>query len=133
MSTKIVRCDRCRKRYRGHGNWNIEFIAGLVVGHLCPDCQTIEEDLEAELKLITDPPLRQTALLPPRKGAPKDQVVAYVTDLAHSLINSYPTPEIMRDKATKLESARTDAAEMVRLMRGIADEMESGTLYEVSP
>ncbi|GAA1078068.1 hypothetical protein [Tsukamurella spumae] len=45
----IIKCSRCRRRYRGHGDWNITVKASVIVGHLCPDCQTPEENAEAEI------------------------------------------------------------------------------------
>ena len=36
----------------------------------------------------------------------------------------------MRAKADRLAAARKDMPELVRLMRTIADDMESGELYE---
>jgi hypothetical protein len=47
-------------------------------------------------------------------------------------VNAYPTPEIMRAKADRLESHRNDGAarNMVTLMRAAADDMESGDLWE---
>jgi hypothetical protein len=51
--------------------------------------------------------------------------------LINGLVQTYPTPEIMRDKADKLAKARSDkqAATMVRTMRQLADDMESGELW----
>lgn len=43
----VIRCDRCRKRYRNHGDWNVIFQSGFIVGYLCPKCQTVEENAEA--------------------------------------------------------------------------------------
>jgi hypothetical protein len=44
MSAKIIRCERCQKRHRGQPNWNEDYVAGVVVGHICPDCQSAEEN-----------------------------------------------------------------------------------------
>jgi hypothetical protein len=55
-----------------------------------------------------------------------DENERYIT----GLIRTYSTPKIMRRKADLLAAARPDAAELVRMMRSIADEMESGELYE---
>jgi predicted DNA-binding transcriptional regulator AlpA len=49
MSARVVRCQRCGKRMRRDDGWNTVWIPGLVVGHECPDCQTPQADLEAEL------------------------------------------------------------------------------------
>lgn len=48
-----IKCDRCKRRYRGHGDWNTVFTQGFVTGHLCPACQTPEENAEAEINLAT--------------------------------------------------------------------------------
>lgn len=126
MSASVVKCGRCRKRQRSQAGWNGEYIAGLLVGHLCPDCQTPEEDLEAELNLITSPPQRQVRL----GGQTTKETV--VERLVLALVRSYPSPEIMRDKASQLATARKDpaAAQQVWLMRNVADGMESGDLWE---
>jgi hypothetical protein len=49
----ITRCDRCRKRYRGCGDWNLVVRQGFIVGHLCPTCQTPEENAEAVINEAT--------------------------------------------------------------------------------
>ncbi|OBB10721.1 hypothetical protein A5731_22665 [Mycolicibacterium conceptionense] len=124
MSVKVIRCDRCRRRYRNTAGWNADLIAGLIVGYLCPDCQAPQEDLEAELNLITGASVGY-AITP-------EPTVSFVEQLVRSLIQSYPTPEVMRDRADRLESARGDAqaTDMVRLMRSVADDMETGDLWE---
>ncbi|MHA3020126.1 hypothetical protein ACXPWS_07600 [Mycobacterium sp. BMJ-28] len=124
MSAKVIRCDRCRRRCRNTAGWNVDMIAGLVVGHLCPNCQTPEEDLDAELNLITG---RSDGYAV--RPDPDD-----LTEVVLGLVNTYPTPEVMRDRACALESRRRDpdAAQMVRLMRTLADDMESGDLWEVT-
>ena len=48
----------------------------------------------------------------------------------HNLVEMYPMPEIMRSKADRLAAARKDQSGLARLMRTIADDMESGALYE---
>ncbi|WP_420123729.1 hypothetical protein [Nakamurella sp.] len=45
--TDIVKCTRCGRRYRGHGEWNVVVSAGRPTGYLCPGCQTTEENVEA--------------------------------------------------------------------------------------
>lgn len=47
------RCARCDRRYKGRGDWNATVVAGVVVGLLCPSCQTVEENAEAESNLAT--------------------------------------------------------------------------------
>jgi hypothetical protein len=121
MTKKVIRCDRCRKRYRGQPNWNQDWVAGIVVGYTCPDCQTVEENLGAEVNLVLAPPeTRRAATL-----TTEDDRVNFI----YQLIEMYPTPDVMRHKADRLEAARKDKAELVRLMRTIADDMESGALY----
>lgn len=51
MSTKIHKCDRCGRRYRGQDDWNVTYRAGIVVGYRCPDDQTLDDKAEA---LIND-------------------------------------------------------------------------------
>jgi len=46
---KVERCSRCRRRLRSITGWNTVFRQGVVVGLLCPDCQTPEENAEAEI------------------------------------------------------------------------------------
>jgi len=108
---------------RDMAGWNDVSIAGLNVGHLCPDCQTPEEWMEAELRWIEhggQPYLREIRV------NNSDGLTRYI----EALVRSYPTPEIMRHKASQLEAARKDASENVRLMRCLADDMESGELWE---
>lgn len=122
-----VRCGRCgsyRRRSSDPFHWNEESVAGLVIGYLCPDCQTSEEHIEAEVNVTLSPPSEHRAVkVEGREGLVK---------LIYALIASYPTPDVLRAKADKLAKARTDeqATEMVRLMRSLADRMESGELYE---
>jgi DNA-directed RNA polymerase subunit RPC12/RpoP len=124
MSGKVQKCGRCGKRYRNQPGWNADMIAGLVAGVLCPDCQDPQEDLEAELNLV----------LGRSEGNALDMSdpEAAAEKLINGLVQAYPTPEIMRDKADKLATARSDeqAATMVRSMRQLADDMESGELWE---
>jgi hypothetical protein len=117
MTAKAQKCYRCGKRYRGHGNWNVDFIAGLKVGILCPDCQTSEEHIAAEVNLATED---YSGLQDVHMETGNDMV-----RLIHGLIQTYPTPEVMRAKADLLAGARKDspASEMVRLMRNLAADM----------
>ena len=47
----IIECMRCgRSELAGNAeNWNTVFDQGAIVGHVCPDCQTDEEDIEAQV------------------------------------------------------------------------------------
>ena len=69
MSTKVEKCMRCHRRFRGHGEWNHKWISGLLVGAICPDCQTMDEDLEAELSEITGASANWTFIPPPPTAA----------------------------------------------------------------
>jgi hypothetical protein len=124
MSAKVVKCYRCGKRHRGQDGWNEDYVAGLVIGHLCPDCQSSEENLGAEVNLVLNPPSDHRAV---KMKTSNDTV-----KLIMGLINVYPNEGLMRSKADLLEQRRKDsqAFEMVRLMRTIADAMESGELLE---
>lgn len=56
MSKKVIRCDRCSRRLRNprtDSRWNATFDRGNVVGYTCPDCQTIDENTEAEVNEAT--------------------------------------------------------------------------------
>ncbi|BDM69926.1 hypothetical protein HEK616_34130 [Streptomyces nigrescens] len=47
-------CDRCKRPMRGGGDgWNAVFDEGYAIGYLCPDCQTAEENAEAEVHEAT--------------------------------------------------------------------------------
>lgn len=51
---KIAQCDRCQRRPRGAKDfspWNFTMRNGVITGFVCPDCQTPEENAEAEVKL----------------------------------------------------------------------------------
>ena len=45
----VRRCNKCGKRWRGQDGWNVDIIAGLEAGYVCPNCKTSQQDLEAEL------------------------------------------------------------------------------------
>lgn len=50
-------CSRCDRRFRpsladAHA-WNGIFQQGVITGYLCPDCQSPEENAEAEINLAT--------------------------------------------------------------------------------
>jgi hypothetical protein len=51
-----------------------------------------------------------------------------VTKVVDGLVRTYPSPVILREKADQLEAARKDwqARWMVKVMHGVADDMESG-------
>ncbi|MBU3750611.1 MAG: hypothetical protein FGM52_09185 [Mycobacterium sp.] len=117
----VIKCCRCRKRCRNSDRWNVEFVAGLEVGYLCPNCQTDEEHLGAEVNLAMGTTQRMTQT----DGSDIGKIIC-------ELVNSYPTETVMRAKADRLELARSDpmARQMVMLMRRIADDMETGELYE---
>jgi transcription elongation factor Elf1 len=47
-------CSRCGSfSLRTIERWNAIYKAGVLVGVLCPDCQTVEENLEAEINFAT--------------------------------------------------------------------------------
>lgn len=50
---RVVRCSECHRRMRSMAGWNSVFKAGVVVGNLCPDCQTPEQNAEAEINEAT--------------------------------------------------------------------------------
>ncbi len=50
---KVMKCSRCQRRYRGQGDWNATVERGVIVGVLCPDCQTPDENAEAEINAAT--------------------------------------------------------------------------------
>ena len=51
----IVECARCGKiEFAGNAEgWNTVFDMGVIAGFLCPECQTPEEDLEAQVNEAT--------------------------------------------------------------------------------
>jgi hypothetical protein len=51
--SSVIKCARCRRRWRGQGDWNGTFSVGVMVGVLCPGCQTPEENTEAEVNQAT--------------------------------------------------------------------------------
>jgi hypothetical protein len=58
MTVIVIRCDRCGRRCRNPAafvtdEWNATLRQGVVVGHLCPDCQTPEENAEAAIHEAT--------------------------------------------------------------------------------
>lgn len=124
---KITRCRECGKRMRNPKGWNVEMIAGIEAGYLCPDCQTIEEDLVAELNLTLG---RSSVTEGFTVNSGDDLTDERLEEVINSLIRTYPTPEIMRDKADRLAQARGTRHWMVGIMRRTADNMDSGTLFD---
>lgn len=51
--SKAIRCERCNRRYRNQGDWNVELKGGLPVFYLCPACQTPEENTQAVIHEAT--------------------------------------------------------------------------------
>jgi hypothetical protein len=49
----IIRCGRCKRRLRNPYGWNVIGDKGSIIGYLCPNCQTPEENAEAEIKEAT--------------------------------------------------------------------------------
>lgn len=50
----VARCDRRRRRMRGaNTGWNSTVKQGIIVGYTCPNCQTPEENAEAEINAAT--------------------------------------------------------------------------------
>ena len=92
-SSKVVRCQRCRKRMRNMKG-GIPFMSPAVVGHLCPDCQTPGEDLEAELNLVLHPPSEW-------READLSNLEERERNI-RQLIVQYSTPKIMRYEADLL-------------------------------
>ena len=53
MARRVHRCHRCDRRVRRAAGWNVVLEAGLIVGLLCPACQSPEEDAEAVINEAT--------------------------------------------------------------------------------
>lgn len=122
---RIRRCSRCGRRVRNYNGWYVEMIAGIEVTYICPGCQTIEEDLEAELNLVLG---RSSVAKWITIKSINDLTDERLTEIIESLIRTYPAPEVMRDKANRLARAYGNQFWMVRLMLSVADDMESGEL-----
>jgi len=124
MSEKTRKCHRCGKLWRGQDGWNADYVAGLEVGVLCPDCQTAEEYVAAEVNLIDSP----AGSMHDGRISNQDDLVAFI----NMLIAIYPQPEVMRAKAEKLGRLRSDvmARQTAALMLRLAEDMESGEIYE---
>lgn len=53
--SKVHKCDQCRRRFRGQGDWNVIYRAGVIVAYRCPDCQSPENLAEASInEVFTD-------------------------------------------------------------------------------
>jgi hypothetical protein len=57
MSKEIIRCIRCKRIEAANGpeagGWNIVYEGGRPTGVICPNCQTPEESMEAEVNAAT--------------------------------------------------------------------------------
>ena len=56
MSSNVIRCDRCNRRLRNPKadcSWNVTIDRGRILGYICPSCQTVEENTEAEINEAT--------------------------------------------------------------------------------
>ena len=77
MTAIVIRCDRCGRRYRNPAafvtdEWNATLRQGVVVGYLCPDCQTPEENAEAAID-------EATLVLWPRRARASHRMAQRVT------------------------------------------------------
>jgi hypothetical protein len=52
-TSRTIRCTSCRKVCREMYGWNMDLKSGVVVGFLCPTCQSPEENAEAEINMAT--------------------------------------------------------------------------------
>jgi Zn finger protein HypA/HybF involved in hydrogenase expression len=51
---KVIKCVKCGKRLRNiHEPWNVELKNGKVQWYICPDCQSPEQNVEAEINEAT--------------------------------------------------------------------------------
>lgn len=126
MTNSVIKCNRCRKRMRNNTNWNMVWVASYYVYHLCPNCQTPEENIEAEFREITGE-TQGLKVWPAGWAHDPEKFEQYV----HMLIDAYPTPEVMRSKANELATWRPDCVEgPVKVMRRLAEDMEAGDLWE---
>jgi hypothetical protein len=118
---KVIKCYRCDKRCRNPEFWNVEHVAGVELGAICPSCQTVEEDLAAQVNLAMGSTEGWRDYPIDNLNKP-DGLMFYVDHL----VAAYPKPDLMRAKADKIATARTDqnAIEIVRLMRALADAMD---------
>lgn len=120
--SKAIKCYRCGKRCRNAEGWNVEYVAGLELGAVCPVCQSSEEDIGAQVNEAMG--TTQTMRTGDRTLTTEGFVLR--------LIETYPNASVMRAKADRLAGARSDeqAQGVAALMHRIADDMESGALYD---
>lgn len=71
---------------------------GSQSGYICPDCQTAEENLGAEVDLILSPPSGHRCMS-------TEETPGGTEGFIYRLLDMYPTPEIMREKAARLAGA----------------------------
>jgi hypothetical protein len=119
MSRKLIRCMRRGKRCRSEAaldTWNAVWIAGQVIGSLCPTCQTPQENAEAAVRETIGE--TETHRVARAENDPQEYI--------RSLMKTYPAPEVMRHKAAELAAARSDepTANLVGLMQALAADME---------
>ncbi|BBY33371.1 hypothetical protein BST33_09985 [Mycolicibacter minnesotensis] len=56
MAAKVARCERCGRRLRNLGagdGWNVRAERGVILGLICPGCQTAGENAEALINEAT--------------------------------------------------------------------------------
>jgi hypothetical protein len=60
--SKVLKCSRCGRRFRERqqGEWNAVMEDGRMVGVVCSDCQTLEENAEAVINEAGDAVMRST-------------------------------------------------------------------------
>lgn len=51
--TNAIRCGGCGRHYFGEDEWNATMTAGHPTGYTCPECQTPEQNAEAEINDAT--------------------------------------------------------------------------------
>lgn len=102
-----TRCTRaCWKDADDAERWNIDFAQGCPVGYVCPECQTPEENAEAEVKAAT---LDYAHTAPDAHGRQKVAPVSgwhTVTALEHPLVREDKTVHL----ALAVESAELRVA-----------------------
>lgn len=76
MATKVIKCRRCGRRLRNPEGWNVVYNGGLIEGYLCPECQTNEESMEAQVNEALEDYSKM------RTGGPREEVLdAIAVDL----------------------------------------------------
>jgi len=127
---KVQKCERCQRRHRGSGDWNVTIRDGEVVGVLCPTCQTPEENAEAVVNEATLVYSRDAAGRTPGKpkGGPTD-LEGLATDLLRRTEDA-----VMRLASLAVDTGITmslnDAVQMVEdgLPSGYPMPAEDGTV-----